>query len=68
MNRQRYSGLPRTSQQQFVMQGDGLKDSAEFVIAVGALTKDVQAQIDFRERWDSDFAHANYSTCPARFY
>jgi hypothetical protein len=38
------------------------------VITVGALAEDVQAQIDFRERWDSNFAHADYSTCPARFY
>src|ERR1700722_830014 len=50
------------------MQGDGLKDGAELVITVGALAEDVQAQIDFRECWDADFAHADYSTCPARFY
>ena len=60
VNRQRNSGLPRRPQPQFVMQGDGLKNGAELVIAVGALAENVQPQIDFRERWDADFAHAAY--------
>jgi len=43
---------------QFIMERNGLKDGAEFVVRIGALAKDVQAQVDFGERWDSDFAHA----------
>src|SRR5580658_1290800 len=42
------------------MQGNGLKDGAEFVVAVAALAQNIQAQIDFRERWNADFAHAAY--------
>ena len=43
---------------QFIMERNGLKDGAEFVVRIGALAEDVQAQVDFGERWDSDFAHA----------
>src|SRR5712671_3946226 len=43
---------------QFIMERNGLKDSADFVVRIGALAEDVQAQVDFGERWDSDFAHA----------
>ena len=43
---------------QFIMERNGLKDGAEFVVRIGALAKDVQAQVNFGERWDSDFAHA----------
>ena len=40
------------------MERNGLKDGAEFVVRIGALAEDVQAQVNFGERWDSDFAHA----------
>jgi hypothetical protein len=40
------------------MERNGLKDGAEFVVRIGALAEDVQAQVNFSERWDSDFAHA----------
>jgi len=43
---------------QFIMERNGLKDGAEFVVRIGALAEDVQAQVNFSERWDSDFAHA----------
>src|SRR5712671_1063755 len=43
---------------QFIMERNSLKDGAEFVVRIGALAKDVQAQVNFGERWDSDFAHA----------
>ena len=48
----------RIAQAQLIMERNSLKDGAEFVVRIGALAKDVQAQVDFGERWDSDFAHA----------
>ena len=46
------------AQPQLIVERNGLKDSAEFVISVRALAKNVQPQIYFGEGWDSDFAHA----------
>ena len=43
---------------QRVVQRYGVKDRAQFVVAVGALSKHVETQIDFRVRWDADFSHA----------
>src|SRR5258706_15114535 len=43
---------------QFIMERNGLKDGTQLVISIRAPAEDVQAQVDFGERWDSDFAHA----------
>src|SRR5712692_4869049 len=37
-----------------VVQADRLKDSVDFVIAVGALAEDAQAEIDLGEGWKRD--------------
>jgi len=42
---------------QRIVKGNGLEDGAEFVVAVRTFPKDVETQIDFRKRWDPDFAH-----------
>src|ERR1700682_1159426 len=46
------------AQAQIIVKGNGLKDGAEFVVGVRALAENVQPEINFREGWDSDFAHA----------
>jgi hypothetical protein len=40
------------------VQRDGLKDGAQFVKPVGAFSEDIQAEIDFGERGNTDFGHA----------
>src|SRR6202040_1094216 len=51
---------PLRAQLKFIVQGDGLKKGAPIVIAIGAFAENVQPQIDLRERWDADLAHAAY--------
>src|SRR5260370_38711546 len=43
---------------QLIVQRNGLKDGAKFVIGTGAPAKNVRPAIGFGERWDSNFAHA----------
>ena len=50
----------RGAKMQGVMEGNGVKDGAEFVVTVGAFSEDVETQIHFGERWDSNFSHAVY--------
>src|SRR4029077_19913385 len=52
------TGSPGGAQPQLIVQGNGLKDSAELVIGVRAFAENVQPEIDFSEGWNSDFAHA----------
>jgi len=57
VNGERDSGMARGAETQIVVKRNGLKDCAQFVIVVGAFADNVESQIDFRERWNSDFAH-----------
>ena len=41
-----------------VVQGNALKNGAQFVKAIGAFSEDIQAEIDFCERGNTDFGHA----------
>jgi hypothetical protein len=40
------------------VQGNGLKNGAQFVKSIGTLSEDIQAEIDFSERGYADFGHA----------
>src|SRR5216684_5650497 len=42
------------------MQRNALEDGAKLVIAIAAPAEDIEAEIDFRECGDADFAHAVY--------
>jgi len=46
------------TQEQLVMQRNGLQDGAEFVVGVRTLAENIETEIDFGEGWDSNFAHA----------
>src|SRR6266849_4657148 len=58
LNSETNTGSFGRAQFQFIVQGNGLEDGAEFVVSVRAFAKNVQPEIDFSEGWDSDFAHA----------
>jgi hypothetical protein len=69
-DRQRNSRSAGSAQPQFIVQRNALEDRAKFVITVGALAQDMEAEIDFRECGDADFAHAAYcglASCEADF-
>src|SRR5690242_20890767 len=46
-----------------VVQGKRLKNCAQLVIRVRALTQNIEAQIDFRESWDANFGHSCIKAC-----
>jgi len=40
------------------VQGDRLKNRPQFVVPIGALPQNVQAQIDLGEGWDANRGHS----------
>jgi len=57
-DRQPNSWSRRSAKPEFIVQRDGLKNRAQLVISIGALPQNIQAQIDFRERWDANLGHS----------
>jgi hypothetical protein len=49
--------MPREPEPQFIVQRNNLKNRAQFMKTIRALSQNVQAEIDFCVRWDADFRH-----------